>query len=132
MDVKLAVLADYANVTKEGKINILGIFDTINSKVFPFVWHSMQLVMKFEYPRSESDTVKNIVVQLMDEDGKTIFQVAGELKLPKSQGNMLAIQMNHFLILNSLRFEKPGNYQFSILVNNDEKASLQLRVLQVK
>ncbi|PIW63158.1 MAG: hypothetical protein COW13_02240 [Candidatus Omnitrophica bacterium CG12_big_fil_rev_8_21_14_0_65_50_5] len=132
MNVTLAVLADYANVTKENKINILGIFDTIYSKVFPFVWHSMQLVMKFEYPRAEADSTKNIIVKLMDEDGKTIFQVGGEFKLTKPQNNILTIQANHFLILNSLRFEKPGNYQFSILVNEDAKKSIELKVIQVK
>jgi len=35
MRVKLAVLADYASITREGKLNILGIFDEINPQQLP-------------------------------------------------------------------------------------------------
>jgi hypothetical protein len=35
VDVTLAVLADYANVSQEGKLNILGVFQEVNPVAFP-------------------------------------------------------------------------------------------------
>ena len=46
MDVDLAVIADAANVSQEGKLNILGVFDTIWARVFPFRHASMVFVLR--------------------------------------------------------------------------------------
>ena len=35
MDVTVAVLADYANVSQDGKLNIMGIFQEINPPMLP-------------------------------------------------------------------------------------------------
>jgi len=48
MEVVLAVLADYANVSQEGKLNIMGIFDIISSEKFPTFHPEMKLVVQFE------------------------------------------------------------------------------------
>ena len=48
MNVRLAVLADYANVTGDGKLNILGIFDRINLLQIPAVHPQMHLVLRIE------------------------------------------------------------------------------------
>ena len=36
VDVRVAVLADYANVSQDGKLNIMGIFQEINPSFLPF------------------------------------------------------------------------------------------------
>lgn len=45
MDVNLALLADYANVSQDGKLNIMGIFQEVNPPVLPFALPQMYLVM---------------------------------------------------------------------------------------
>lgn len=132
MNVTLAVLADYANITKEGKTNILGIFDIIYAKNFPVVWHSMQLIMRFEAPRSEAETDKNVVVKLLDADGGQLFEIGSQLKLGKPEKNTMTIQSNQFLVLNNLRFEKPGDYTFSILINGEDKRQVPLKVIKLE
>jgi len=132
MDVTLAVLADYANVTKEGKTNILGIFDIMYSKTFPFVWNTMQLVIRFKAPRSEANTTKSVLVKLLDADGKQILEIGGQFTLGKPNNNAMNIQTNQFLVLNNLKFEKPGDYVFSVLVNGDEKSTVPLKVVKIK
>jgi hypothetical protein len=47
MEVTVAVLADYANVSQDGKLNIMGIFQEINATSLPFVLPQMYLVMSF-------------------------------------------------------------------------------------
>lgn len=48
MEVSLALLADYANVTREGKLNLLGLFDRIDARAVPWVHPQMQLVLQNE------------------------------------------------------------------------------------
>lgn len=133
MEVTLAVLADYSNVSREGKLNILGIFDVIFTRNFPVVHHSMQLVMTFEAPRSEVGTNKNVQVRLIDADGKQIFEISGQFNLPSSvPAGMMVIKNNHILNLNNLAFQRPGDYAFHILINGEEKKSVPLKLVQVQ
>lgn len=131
MDVTLAVLADYSNVSREGKLNVLGVFDIIRAKNFPAVHRSMQLVMTFEAPRSEINTNKNIQVKLIDSDGKQIFEIGRQFTLTSSASEEMMIKSNNILSLNDLVFEKPGDYAFSILINGEEKRSVRLRLIQI-
>lgn len=132
MEVTLAVLADYSNVSKEGKLNILGIFGIIRARNFPAVHRSMQLVMTFEAPRSEVNTNKNIQIRLLDSDGKQILEIGSQFMLPNSASGEMIIKSNHILSLNDLVFEKPGDYAFSILINGEEKKSVPLKLVQMQ
>ena len=52
MDVTLALLADAANVSQDGKLNILGIFNGLGAAAFPATHPSMHLVLRFEASRA--------------------------------------------------------------------------------
>jgi len=131
MEVKLAVLADYSNISKEGKLNLLGIFDVIRARSFPAVHRNMQLVMILEAPSSEANTDKNVQVRLMDADGKRIFEVSAQLKLAQPPPGEM-IRSNHIFDLNNIPFEKPGDYAFCILVNGEEKGRVRLKLVKTK
>ncbi|MBI2252929.1 MAG: hypothetical protein HYU63_09375 [Armatimonadetes bacterium] len=133
MEVTLAVLADYSSITKEGKLNILGIFDTIWAKNFPAEHHNMQLVMRFMFPRSEARTKKNIKVRLIDADGNQIFEIGTELIISQEKFPLPVININsdHILNLNNLVFQKQGDYSFHILINEDDRKSVPLKLIQL-
>lgn len=128
MKVTFAVLADAANITREGKLNILGIFDSIQAQQFPVTHPQMQLVMRFEADISEAGKKKKVEVQLMDEDGKKLFVLGGEFTFgPGRPGEVIG--SNHILTINMLKFEKPGTHEFKILINDELKAEVPLKVL---
>ena len=128
MEVNLAVLADYANITQDNKLNILGLFDIIFARNFPVRHNSMQLIITFESPSSEANTIKDVKIILMDDDGKKLFEMGGPLKLGQVKSNMLAIKFNHIIALNGLVFEKEGDYSFDIQVGGDTKKSVPLKI----
>lgn len=132
MEVKLAVLADYANMTQDNKLNILGLFDTICARNFPIRHNSMQLIITFESPLSEANTVKDLKIILMDADGKRIFEMGGPFKLGAARDKMLAIKASHIIILNGLVFEKDGDYSFDIQIGGDTKKSVPLKVRKLE
>lgn len=129
MKVTLAVLADYANITREGKVNILGIFDVMHVKTFPVTHPQMQLVMKFEADIAEAGKNKKLEIQLMGEDGKRLFVLAGEFSLGQAQPGEL-MSSNHILTINMMKFDNPGNYEFKILINDELKAEVPLKVVE--
>ena len=126
MQVKLAVLADYANVTAEGKLNILGIFDRINLVQVPAVHPQMHLVLRLEAHPAELDRAQRIEIRLHDPQGTTIFDVNGEI-VPRGEAGQ-PVSTNQILTLNNLQLEKIGSYNFVVFVNNDLKSELPLQV----
>ena len=48
MKTRIAVLADYASLSIEHKLNIMGIFTAINAAQTPVVHPQMKLVTQFE------------------------------------------------------------------------------------
>jgi hypothetical protein len=126
VQVKLALLADYANVTAEGKLNILGIFDRINVTEIPAVHPQMHLILRLEAHPAERGRPHNVEIRLHDPDGDTVFEVRGDFVPQGRPGETIAT--NQILTLNNLQLSKPGGYTFVVLVNNDLKMELPLAV----
>jgi hypothetical protein len=132
MDVTLALLADAANVSADGKLNILGIFNALGAHNFPVVHPQMALVLRFEASRAEEGKGRQIELQLVDSDGQKMLKVGAQLVVPSGGPPGAPIRLNHILMLNNVQFPKPGDYMFSILVGDDEKASVELRIVEVR
>ena len=129
MDVPLAVLADAANVSREGKLNIFGIFNRLWSVNFPAQHPQMQLVMVFQADVGEAEAKKAVNILLKDADGKKLMGIEGELTLPKAESGH-PIRINHILPLPGVPLPKPGDYEFTILVNGETKAHVPFGVAQ--
>ena len=114
MRVKIALLADYSNVSREGKLNILGIFDTLYAGSFPTVHPHMQLVIRFEAEPAEVGSTRQIEVQ-------------GTLTVQPSELGEI-VRAEHILTLNNVTFEQPGRYAFQIVLDGRTEATVPLRV----
>ncbi len=131
VEVLMAVLADSANISREGKLNILGIFDTIHAATFPAVHPHMQLVIKFDAPSADAGKAKTLDIKFMDEDGKLLFEIHGNLTLgPGRSGERF--KFDHILTVNGLKFERAGSYEFKIFVDGRDLKEVPLRVLKIQ
>lgn len=128
MDVKLAVLADYANVSSDGKLNIMGIFQEINAPSLPFPLPQMYLVLTFEAGPAEFGSQKQLRIVLMDGDGNERIALEGEVQVPEPKRRGSRAYINEAIGLAGVPFEKAGDYQFAILVGGERKKTVPLHV----
>ncbi len=131
VQVTLALLADYANVSKEGKLNILGIFDNINAQSLPATHPQMQLVLTLEADRGDADKEHKIEIELIDADGTKLFSIGGDLRFASPPPGE-HIKVNHIIQLNNLQFNRFGNHEFKIRINKEVRQSVPLSVVEVK
>lgn len=128
MKVRFAQLADYSNVTQEGKLNILGVFDVIFASNFPAKHHEMQLVIRFEADPSERKQQKDVQVRLINGSGDQILQLNGHMTIGGLQPGALLF-FNHVLTLRDMVFPSAGDYQFDIYVEDRLQSSVPLKVV---
>jgi len=81
----LFLVANYANITREGKLNVMGIFNDIYSLNFPARHSSMHLVAKLAAELGEYGQTRNFTVKLLDEDGHQIMDISGQFQVPRGQ-----------------------------------------------
>lgn len=127
MKVRLALLADYANVTTEGKLNILGIFDRISVAKVPAVHPLMQFVLRLEARPAEVDRKHSLEIRLHGPDGGTVFDIKGEMML-QGRGPGEPVYTNQIITLNNLQLPEIGGYNFVVFIDNDLKTEVPLAV----
>ncbi|MEX1252974.1 MAG: hypothetical protein WEE64_01405 [Dehalococcoidia bacterium] len=127
MDVTFALLADAANFSREGKLNVLGAFDRIHGSQFPLVWPRMVLVMRFVVTPAEFGSEKTLEIITLDLDGKKLGTATGKMTVPAGPSGR-QLKIDHVLPL-TMTFPGPGEYSIEILVNGDPKARVPLEVL---
>ena len=130
MEIAVALLADYANVSQEGKLNVLGIFTQLNAQSFPCVHPQLQLIIMWQAPRTESGRKKDMEIRLDDADGKKLFSINAQFLVPDGKPGRL-VSGNHIIGLNGIRFDRPGAYEFNILIGGEQKASAPFEVVQI-
>jgi len=131
MNATLAVLADFANQSADGKLNILGAFDTIYAVKYPASHPEMKVVVRFELHPAEADQSKALEIQFRDSDGRKLFALRGELRVTIREGSPAGEMLSTHTILgiNGLQLPAPGRYEFVVMVNGEIKALLPLRAI---
>ena len=128
MKCHLAALCDAANTTPEGKINLLGEFDTLWSPQAPVVWPLMTFIAKLKF--GEVDVGRHTIsLRVLDEDMHIIavpIEGQGELGGLESPG----IENGWPLILSIVNAQFPefGTYLFQLVLDGNELISVPLHV----
>jgi hypothetical protein len=128
LEVTVAVLADYANVSQDGKLNIMGIFQEINAPDLPFALPQMYLVLSFSAGPAEFGSLRNIRIPLLHSDGREILAMEAQMQVPWANRPGSRAYINEAIGLAGVTFEQPGDYAFSVLIGDDEKATVPLHV----
>jgi hypothetical protein len=129
MDAKLAVLADAANLTREGKLNILGEFNVIFAARVPTTWPLMFLVLKLETTPGEG-ALHRLRIRVIDQDGTVVApEVLGDANF--GERFLPGLPLTGVLIfeIRSAQFRTYGTYEFEVYVNDRVLTKVPLHVV---
>lgn len=119
MKCDIAVLADAANVSREGKLNICGIFKNIYSAQLPLLWPIMVMALQLGFDASEKGKQHTLGVQLVGPDGKVIQQLP-DLNIDiaaDTPGEMPGLPITLNLI--NVGLATYGTYHFELSANGE-------------
>lgn len=109
----MAVLADEANVSQEGKLNLMGIFDRIGAAEFPVVHPRLVFAFRVEAEFADSGRAYPVAVSMEDADGQTLFDAEGQIVAPHVLPGEFATANQLFQMV-GVQFPSPGLYRFVV------------------
>ena len=129
MNIEAFLLCDAAT-EQQGKLNVLGGFDTIYAKQLPAIHPACAIALRIRFEISEegSHPVKILVI---DEDAKPVGpKLEGNINIKVGEG-MDSTITNLILNIQGLKFEKYGKYRIDLTIDNQTIADLPFTVREV-
>lgn len=112
------LLADYANLTGNGKLNVMGVFRQIYANRFPCRHLSMFLVIKIHAdPIEELRGERILIARLVDADGSVIRELEMPFSFPERDGGVRP-EANFIFQIAELEFPYPGDYAWHVFVGD--------------
>ena len=132
MNLLHLLIADYANITGDGKLNVMGIFNEISAPNFPARHAKMHLIAKLDAGPGEYDQTRKLTIKLLNKDAtQELVNFSNDIHVARGSAGQ-RVEVNQILELRDIIFPSPGNYQFSVLVDNDEKGALPITLIERK
>lgn len=129
MEIVLLLLADYANVSRGGKLNVMGVFDHLHASKFPTRHPQMHLVLRLRAELGEPSGPRELTIRVLNQDGRQIISLPPrKFRVPDSKEGRRS-DMNFIIGLRDIVFPEAGSYEFMVEVDEEPQASIPLHVL---
>lgn len=127
MNIQVAVLCDAAT-DENGKLNLLGAFDTIYTQQLPAVHPQCSIALRVTF-FSGDEGKHNLRLNFVDADGRSIMPdfppIAVDVVLPD---DMHFGTRNYIVNIQQLKFENPGLYSIDVSLDGHPQTSVPLLV----
>jgi len=130
MDIQVATLCDSA-VDYNGKLCVLGTFDTICSRTSPVVHPQCSLALRICF-KSGDEGQRKLSVKFIDADGNLVmpaFEPSIEIRFPD---DCEFVTRNIVLNLQRLQFKEVGYYSIDVSADGAMLIRVPLRVMVVE
>lgn len=128
MRLRLAVAADYANLSSEGKLNIMGVFHEVAPVGFPAALSQGFIVLEWEAGPAEVGTQREMRLVFVDPDGDEKIALGVSIQVPGPGRPGSPTLFNQIINVAGVPLERIGAHAFYVLVDNDEKGRINLYV----
>jgi hypothetical protein len=129
MNIQIAALCDAAT-DYNGKLNLLGTFDTIVTHELPAMYPSCSIALRISFNRIEEGAHK-VKMNFVDEDGKYVMpsiEMPVQVEIP-AEANFLV--RNFVINIQQLKFDKPGQYSIDLAIDGRQETSIPLLVRHI-
>ena len=126
MNIQVAVLCDAAT-DDNGKLNLLGAFDTIYTQQLPAIHPQCSIALRVTFFNGDEGK-HNLQLNFVDADGRSIAKfppLPVEVALPE---DMHFGSRNFIVNLQQLKFDNPGLYSIDLSLDGQPQASIPLLV----
>ena len=126
MHVSFALFADAANLSQEGKLNILGVFDAVQVATLPAVHPRAHLVVRLKGNRTDIG-VHTMTLQWISPSGDELWNSGGQIEITPPPPTVT--EMDFPLIAPvDLPIDAAGGYVMRISLDNEQRADVRLQV----
>ena len=126
MQVSFALFADAANLSQEGKLNILGVFDAVQVATLPTVHPRAHLVVRLKGTRADVGT-HTVTLRWINPDRNELWNSTGQLDIGAPPPGVTEMDMPLIAALD-LPIDRAGTYTMSIALDNSAVAQIALQV----
>lgn len=132
MEVLSAVLCDSA-ADYNGKLCILGAFDTIWARQYPAVHPHCAIALRLLF-RDTDEGKHRLSISLIDSDGKNLFQKGPviDLEIRQVPEESFFLSRNIVINLQGLSLPKIGLYSIDVVMDDRIIARIPLQTIQAK
>jgi len=130
MTIQVAVLCDAAT-DYNGKLNLLGTFDTIYTAQLPAQHPQCSIATRIAFDRIEEGR-HQLRINFVDEDGQSIMppmDVAVEVSFPT---DATFLSQNFIVNIQQLKIQKFGHYSIDLSLDGRQLSSIPLAVKEIE
>jgi hypothetical protein len=126
MRIAFALFADAANLSQEGKLNVLGVFDAVQVGSLPSLHPRAHLVARITGSRSDAGA-HVMTLSWRNPAAHTMWTSNGELRIEAPPQGIEAMDLP-FIAALDLPLDQPGTFTLVIEIGGVEMASVPLQV----
>jgi hypothetical protein len=127
MTTQVAVLCDAAT-DENGKLSILGAFDTIYTPQLPAVHPQCSIALRVTFFGGDEGK-HNLRLSFVDEDGRSIMPDFPPIPVEVVLPDEMHFGTRNFIVnIQQLKFEAPGLYSIDVSLDDKPQASIPLLV----
>jgi hypothetical protein len=130
LKVELFVLCDAAT-DYQGKLNLLGTFDSIWAKQMPAIHPQCAVALRIRFLKIEEGEHK-VKISIVDGDGKAVVRpIEAGVNIQFKNTLLTSMATNMILNLQGLNFPVYGEYSIDLAVNGRHELSLPLYINKI-
>ncbi|HJS53789.1 MAG TPA: hypothetical protein VJ765_04575 [Chitinophagaceae bacterium] len=129
MEIEIFTLCDFAQ-DNHSKLTVVGTFDSIHSKQFPFVQANFSVACRLRF--SEKETGQHTMrLRFINGSGEELMKpIEGQMNILKPQNGQYSAA-NLVFNFNQVKFDKTGRYSFELYIDDEWKSGLPLFINQI-
>jgi len=126
MQVSFALFADAANLSQEGKLNILGVFDALQVATLPAVHPRAHLVVHLKGTQLDVGT-HTVTLRWINPHGSELWTSTGELNVGAPPPGISEMDLPLIAQID-LPMDSAGAYTMSVSIDGDSASDIPVQV----
>ena len=124
MEIEIFTLCDFAQ-DSHSKLTVVGTFDAIFSKQYPFVQANFSVACRLRFSEKETGP-HDMRLRFVNGSGEELMKpVEGKMNIALPRNGQYSA-VNLVFNFNQVKFDKPGRYSFELYIDDEWRSGLPL------